>query len=139
MKENEIISMKNAKVNDLINSPSSLKTAGNDAVYNMMINDRRIDLIEYAVTDPYMERIDNHFKRFGYAYNDWGTPKIDSRKYFNYIKTNVCNITDHGSDIPIEHLEEIRSIFNSGITFWHKDDGARILNYNVKNEVVKIR
>ena len=121
MKENEIMSMKNAKINDLINSPSSLKTAGNDAVYNMMINDRRIDLIEYSVTGPYMERIDKYFKRFGYAYNDWGIPNIDSRKYFNYIKTNVCNISDFGTDIPIEHLEEIRSIFNSGITFWHKD------------------
>ena len=136
MKENEIMSMKNAKINDLINSPSSLKTAGNDAVYNMMINDRKIDLIEYAVTDPYMERIDNHFKRFGYAYNDWGQPNINSRKYFNYIKTNVCNIADYGNDIPIEHLEEIRSIFNSGITFWHHDRGAKILKYNVNNEVM---
>ena len=136
MKENEIISMKNAKVNDLINSPSSLKTAGNDAVYNMMINDRKIDLIEYAVTDPYMERIDNHFKRFGYAYNDWETPNVRTRKYFNYIKTSVCNIAST-STIPLEYLEEIKDIFNSGITFWHKDRGARILNYNVKNEVVE--
>lgn len=136
MKENEIISMKNAKVNDLINSPSSLKTAGNDAVYNMMINDRKIDLIEYAVTDPYMERIDNHFKRFGYAYNDWDTPNVRTRKYFNYIKTSVCNIAST-STIPLEYLEEIKDIFNSGITFWHKDRGARILNYNVKNEVVE--
>ena len=136
MKENEIISMKNAKVNDLINSPSSLKTAGNDAVYNMIINDRKIDLIEYAVTDPYMERIDNHFKRFGYAYNDWDTPNVRTRKYFNYIKTSVCNIAST-STIPLEYLEEIKDIFNSGITFWHKDRGARILNYNVKNEVVE--
>ena len=136
VKENEIISMKNAKINDLINSPSSLKTAGNDAVYNMMINDRKIDLIEYSVTDPYMERIDNHFKRYGYSYNDWDTPNINTRKYYNYIKTSVCNIAST-SMIPIEYLEEIKDIFNSGITFWHKDRGARILNYNVKNEVVK--
>ena len=137
MKENEIMSMKNAKINDLINSPSSLKTAGNDGVYNMLINDRRIDLIEYSITGPYREKIDNHFKRFGYAYNDWGQPNINSRKYFNYIKTNICNIADYGNDIPIEHLEEIRSIFNSGITFWHHYRGAKILKYNVKNEVVE--
>jgi hypothetical protein len=136
VKENEIISMKNAKVNDLINSPASLKTAGNDAVYNMMINDRKIDLIEYSITDPYMERIDNHFKRYGYSYNDWDTPNIRTRKYYNYIKTSVCNIAST-SMIPLEYLEEIKDIFNSGITFWHKDRGARILNYNVKNEVVK--
>ena len=135
MKENEIMSMKNAKINDLINSPSSLKTAGNDAVYNMMINDRKIDLIEYKITDPYMEKIDKYFKRFGYAYNDWNIPNVRSRKYFNYIKTNVCNITSTNM-IPLEHLEEIKDIFNSGITFWHKDRGAQILNYNVKNEVM---
>ena len=135
MKENEIMSMKNAKINDLINSPSSLKTAGNDAVYNMMINDRKIDLIEYKITDPYMEKIDKYFKRFGYAYNDWNIPNVRSRKYFNYIKTNVCNITSTNM-IPLEYLEEIKDIFNSGITFWHKDRGAQILNYNVKNEVM---
>ena len=135
MKENEIMSMKNAKINDLINSPSSLKTAGNDAVYNMMINDRKIDLIEYKITDPYMEKIDKYFKRFGYAYNDWNIPNVRSRKYFNYIKTNVCNITSTNM-IPLEYLEEIKDIFNSGITFWHKDRGAQILNYNVNNEVM---
>ena len=102
----------------------------------MLINDRRIDLIEYSLTGPYKEKIDNHFKRFGYAYNDWGQPNINSRKYFNYIKTNICNIADYGNDIPIEHLEEIRSIFNSGITFWHHDRGAKILKYNVNNEVM---
>ena len=135
MKENEIMSMKNAKINDLINSPSSLKTAGNDAVYNMMINDRKIDLIEYKITDPYMEKIDKYFKRFGYAYNDWNIPNVRSRKYFNYIKTNVCNIISTNM-IPLEYLEEIKDIFNSGITFWHKDRGAQILNYNVRNEVM---
>ena len=57
-------------------------------------------------------------------------------KYFNYIKTSVCNIAST-STIPLEYLEEIKDIFNSGITFWHKDRGARILNYNVKNEVVE--
>ena len=40
-------------------------------------------------------------------------------------------------DFQAKLIKEIKDIFNSGITFWHKDRGARILNYNVKNEVVE--
>ena len=35
--------------------------------------------------------------------------------------------------IPREHQEELKQIFESGITFWHIENGARPLDYSVSN------
>ena len=51
-KENEIISSKNAKINDLLNTPNSIKTSGNDSIFNLTINNRKIDVIKYTIYTP---------------------------------------------------------------------------------------
>ena len=89
-KENEIISSKNAKINDLLNTPNSIKTAGNDSVFNLMLNNRKIDVIKYTITPQYKKRINNYFKRYGYAFNDYAIPDIQSRHDYNFIKCSVC-------------------------------------------------
>ena len=133
-KESEIISSKNAKINDLLNTPNSIKTAGNDSVFNMMLNNRKIDVIKYTITPQYKKRINNYFKRYGYAFNDYAIPNIHSRKNFNFLKCNVCYLISE--TIPREHQEEIKQIFESGITLWHLENGTTPLNYSVSNEPV---
>ena len=133
-KESEIISSKNAKINDLLNTPNSIKTAGNDSVFNMMTNNRKIDVIKYTITPQYKKRINNYFKRYGYAFNDYAIPNIHSRKNFNFLKCNVCYLISE--TIPREHQEELKQIFESGITFWHLENGTTPLNYSVSNEPV---
>ena len=73
------------------------------------------------------------FERYGYKYNDYGklSNHINSRKFYNFVKTNSCNIAT--AKVPLIHLEEIKEIFNRGTTIWHIDNGAEPLNYNVKN------
>ena len=134
VKENEIISSKNAKINDLLNTPNSIKTAGNDSVFNMMLNNRKIDVIKYTITPQYKKRINNYFKRYGYAFNDYAIPNIYSRKNFNFLKCNVCYLISE--TIPREHQEELKQIFESGITLWHLENGTTPLNYSVSNEPV---
>ena len=131
VKENAIISMANAKTSDMINTPNSLKTSGNDTLFNLEIGQKKIDIIEYEPTSTMKTRLQNYFKRFGYAINDYRPININTRKYYNFVKTSVCNVT--GQRVPHKYLEEIKEIFNKGVTIWHVDNGAEVGNYKVKN------
>ena len=133
-KENEIISSKNAKINDLLNTPNSIKTSGNDSIFNLTINNRKIDVIKYTITPQYKKRINNYFKRYGYAFNDYAVPNIYSRQHYNFLKCNVCHLISE--TIPREHQEEIKQIFESGITLWHLENGVKPLDYSVSNNPV---
>ena len=134
-KENEIISSKNAKINDLLNTPNSIKTSGNDSIFNLTINNRKIDVIKYTITPQYKKRINNYFKRYGYAFNDYAIPDIYSREHYNFLKCNVCHLIS--DNIPREHQEEIKQIFESGVTLWHLENGATPLDYSVTNNPVQ--
>ena len=134
-KENEIISSKNAKINDLLNTPNSIKTSGNDSIFNLTINNRKIDVIKYTITPQYKKRINNYFKRYGYAFNDYAIPNIYSRHDFNFLKCSVCHLIS--DTIPREHQEEIKQIFESGVTLWHLENGATPLDYSVTNNPVQ--
>lgn len=125
----EVSSMANAKVTDLINTPNSIKTSGNDTLFNLVNSNRKVDIIEFGLDFRYKHRIHDYFVKYGYKVNKWGTINVNSRKYFNFIKTNTCNIV--GNEIPHEYLEEIKDIFNRGLTVWHVDNGAVVGEYSV--------
>ena len=126
----EVSSMANAKVTDLINTPNSIKTCGNDTLFNLVNSNRKVDIIEYGLDFRYKTRIYDYFVKYGYKVNRWEQININSRKYFNFIKTNICNIT--GNNVPHEYLEEIKSIFDRGVTIWHVDNGADVGNYSLQ-------
>lgn len=134
MKEQQIQSMYNAKISDMISTPRSLKTCGNDSVFNLVNSMQKIEVIEYEPSYAYKQRIIDYFVRYGYAINATERINFNTRKYYNYIKTINCNIGS--ARVPYKDLEEIKQIFNSGLTFWHIDNGATIGNYSVDNEEV---
>ena len=129
LSEANLSSMVNAKITDMINTPKSLITSGNDSLFNINLSNKKIDLIEYTVTDEQVEKLTDHFNKYGYSYNRWKTISelIKNRKYFNYIQTTICNII--GDKIPYEDLEEIKAIFNKGLTFWHVENNIEVGNY----------
>lgn len=65
------------------------------------------------------KRIDTYFSMFGYKVNELKVPEFATRKYYNYYKMPVCNIT---GNIPQSALDEIRSKFERGITLWNTSD-----------------
>lgn len=79
----------------------------------------------------YAEMIDNYFSMFGYKTNKLKLPNIYGRSNWNFVKTRVCNII---GNIPQDDIEEIKSLFNSGITFWHNP--ATYLDYSQNNTIV---
>lgn len=125
----EVSSMANAKTTDLLNTPNSIKTSGNDTLFNLVNSNRKIDIIEFGLDFRYKHRIYDYFVKYGYKVNKWEKINVNSRRYFNFIKTNTCNIVS--DEIPHEYLEEIKDIFNRGVTIWHIDNGANIGDYSV--------
>ena len=130
LSEANMSSMINAKITDMINTPRSLITSGNDSLFNINLSNKRIDLIEYSVTDEQAEKLSDHFRMYGYSFNRWKNLNdlVRNRKYFNYIQTNICNII--GDKIPYEDLEEIKGVFNRGLTFWHVENGIEVGDYS---------
>ena len=126
--------MELATVADYLKTPRAIKTLGNDLFFNMNLNDKRIYLYEYGLAPQQQLKIRKFLKRYGYLVNDYlGATQIDirSRKYWNFIKFTKCDI--EGATIPREHLEEMKEIFQSGITFWHVNNGVNIKDYSKDN------
>lgn len=72
--------------------------------------------------------IDNYFDMYGYATHALKVPNTDSRPHWNYVRTQLCNLT---GNLPQAAIDEIKSVYDSGITFW-KNPGE-IGNYSLDN------
>lgn len=75
--------------------------------------------------------IDNFFSMFGYKVNSVKTPNITGRRNWNYVKTIGCYIE---ADIPQEDLQEIKDMFNNGVTFWHNP--STFADYSQNNDII---
>ena len=80
---------------------------------------------EYAVM------IDNFFSMFGYKVNKVKVPNVYGRANWNYVQCVQANII---GDIPQDDMQEIKGMFNEGITFWHNP--ATYLDYSQNNAIV---
>ena len=85
-----------------------------------------------SIKQEYAKKIDDFFTYYGYQVNRFGIPLQNSRQYWNYIKTIEANI--EGDDVPQIALNEIKNIFNNGVTLWH--GGAHIYDYSLNNAIV---
>lgn len=64
------------------------------------------------------------------------TPQVlNSRRYFNYIKTANANVI---GNIPQQAKENIATRFNNGLTFWHYSYGAKMYDYFSRNNYENI-
>lgn len=75
--------------------------------------------------------IDEYFSMFGYKVNRVKTPNVTGRTNWNYVKTVGCYID---ADIPQDDLQEIKDLFDRGITFWHNPTTFR--DYAQTNGIV---
>ena len=85
-----------------------------------------------SIKAEFAERIDNYFSMVGYKVNQVKIPNITGRTNWNYVKTIDCNI--EGTDIPESDLNELKKMFNAGITFWHNYSTFR--DYSQSNTIV---
>ena len=75
--------------------------------------------------------IDDFFSMFGYKVNRVKIPNITGRRNWNYVKTIGCYID---GDIPQDDMQEIKDMFNKGVTFWHNPN--TFADYSQNNDII---
>ena len=90
-----------------------------------------IDIRRMSVRREYAKIIDDYFSMFGYATNRVKLPNINGRRNWNFVKTSRCYIE---ADIPQDDLQEIKLMFDKGITFWHNP--LTFADYTQNNDII---
>lgn len=122
----------NATERDMRNLPNNLISRGGDIIHNMQTVAKRVLLMRYRQRDEYMQKIGDYFAMYGYKQNKIMSINTRNRYYYNFIKTLGVNIEGRG--IPKEHLEELKSIYDNGVTIWHVGrSGVIIGDYSKDN------
>ena len=87
--------------------------------------------IPMSIKAEYARCIDEYFSQFGYKCNRVKVPNITGRTNWNYVKTIGCYIK---ADIPQDDLQEIKNMFDRGVTFWHNP--STFMDYTQSNAIV---
>lgn len=107
------------KQEDIKKSPDSARKLGNNATFNLARQLPSLQFEEIEIGESYKKSIFNYFYHYGYKVNDFKKPDYRSRYYFNYLKTIGVNIK---SNIDSIYVNELKSMFNNGVTIWHYRD-----------------
>ena len=86
---------------------------------------------QMCIKPEYAAICDSYLSMFGYKVNEVKVPNITGRRNWNYVKTIGCYIE---ADIPQDDLEEIKSMFDKGITFWHNP--TTFMDYSQNNDII---
>lgn len=84
-----------------------------------------------CVRNEIAQSIDEFFSTFGYKVHRVKIPNITGRSNWNYVKTINMNVE---GDIPDSDIQEIKDMFNNGVTFWHNP--TYYLDYSQSNSIV---
>ena len=105
---------------------------GNTNTSDMLIGSRKYFYCNcMSIRSEYAQVIDNYFTMFGYKVNTVKVPNVTGRRNWNYVKTVGCYIA---ADIPQDDLQQIKDMFNRGITFWHNP--ATFCDYSQNNDII---
>lgn len=75
--------------------------------------------------------IDEYFSQFGYKCNRVKLPNVKGRRNWNFVKTVGCYID---GDVPQADLQEIKDMFDRGVTIWHNP--IFFGNYGADNDII---
>jgi hypothetical protein len=120
----------NAKIKDITNTPPSIAKMGSNTSYTIGNNYNGVYIIKKQIKPEYIKKLEDFFNMYGYKMNEVKTPNFHTRQNWNYVQTASCNIQGNFNN---EDLNELKAIFDNGITLWHTDD---IGNYSLDNGVI---
>ena len=104
-------------------------TNSGDVIYSM--SETTFTCYQMSIKEEYAQIIDKYFDMFGYKVNIVKLPNITGRTNWKYVKTIDCNIE---GDIPQQHLQLLRQMFNNGVTLWH--NASTMYDYSQSNNIV---
>lgn len=104
-------------------------SATGDLVYALKRNS--ISCYFMSVRKEMAQVIDSYFSMYGYKVNEVKVPNVTGRANWNFVKTINCYIE---AGIPQEDLQEIKDMFNRGLTIWHNP--STFMDYSQANAIV---
>jgi Caudoviral major tail protein N-terminus len=119
-----------AKHNDISNTPPSISKMGSNTAFTTGNGYNGVYIIKKQIKPEYRKKLSDFFNMYGYKLNEVKLPNFHTRQYWNYVQTVACNITGNFNH---DDLNELKAIFDNGITLWHTDD---IGNYSLENGVI---
>jgi hypothetical protein len=120
----------NAKIKDINNTPPSIAKMGSNTSYTIGNNFNGVFIIKKQIKAEYIKKLQDFFNLYGYKVNEVKLPNLHTRQNWNFVQTADCVLT---GNINNEDLNELKSVFNNGITLWHTD---QIGNYALENGVI---
>lgn len=84
-----------------------------------------------SVSASMARKIDSVFSAIGYATNEMKIPNVTGRRNWNYVQTKAVAIQ---GTIPQTDLQEIKNMFDNGVTFWHNPN--TFLDYSQNNDII---
>ena len=94
-------------------------------------NSMKMIINSKTIKAEFARSIDDYFDKFGYKVNTVETPNIRTRRNWNFIKTIGFNLK---GNIPQVEMEEIKNMFDGGVTIWHNP--KTIYDYNQNNAII---
>lgn len=119
-----------AKQKDISNTPPQLAKMGSNSYFDYGNGYTGLWIIKKEITPEYRKKLSDYFNMFGYKKNEVKYPNFHTRQNWNFVQTTECVIT---APINNDDLDEIKEVFDGGITLWHVDD---IGNYTLSNGVI---
>ncbi|ANT41141.1 tail protein [Bacillus phage Aurora] len=119
-----------AKIDDILNVPPTINKMGTNTSYDVGNGYNGVFLIKKQIKPEYQKKLEDFFKLYGYKKNEVKVPNLHTRQNWNYVQTKDVNII---GDFNTEDLNELKAIFDGGITLWHTND---VGNYTLSNEVI---
>lgn len=116
-----------AKTADISTTPPSVSNMGGNISFDFGNGFQGVYILWKQIYTEHRDRIRDFTKAFGYKTHHLKVPNLRSRRSYNYIQTESCNIKGTFNN---EDLTEIKQIFDNGITLWHVDD---VGNYDLSN------
>lgn len=110
------VSAINAKKQDLQGQPPTVSGNSNSGDFDFVDGEDGVWVELWTINDVQGSKLADYFNRFGYEIDRVKVPNFKGRANFNFIKTTDCLVK---GGIPLEDLNNIRNMFNNGITMWH--------------------
>lgn len=101
---------------------------GNSSIINMANQIKGFQFYYAYIRAEFAQIIDNYFNVYGYATHRVKIPNRIIRPHWNYVKTVNVNVT---GSVPADDMAKIRSIYDTGITFWR--NGDEVGDYSLDN------
>ena len=111
--------------------PNQVSGKTNCGDVNYLLGLTGFTITPMSIKQEYAKVIDNYFSMYGYKTNRVKLPNLSGRRNWNYVKTIGANIE---GNIPQTDIEELKSIFNNGVTLWHNP--STYLDYSQNNGIV---